>query len=340
VVLMPGETQADGASNLRVYRIADELKRLGWNAYVCPRHLRLRQRLRVIGVVRPNVILMQMARHPLNRPRFYSDIPVVFDIDDADYLEDRHRANIVEAVERSAAIIAGSRAIAGFCRKYNDDVEVVWTGTPVFPSPSRPQSRRKHIISWAALLPSHCAKEAEFLLRVLELLLERTAEFQFLLYCDDGTGAYRAFADRFRAIGVDVMTRPRLEYAEFVRSLEDVAVGLAPLVDLEGFSGGKSFGKVLAYMAAGVPIVTHPVVDHPLFFRSGENGYMATTPKEWAAVIAQLLDSPEERQRLAERARAELEDRLSTAEAARRVDKILRRALAKAHESPRARIAA
>jgi hypothetical protein len=329
VVLLPGETREGGASNLRAYCIADELKRLRWNAYVCPKHLRLAQRLRVMKATGPDVILMQMARHPLNRPKLYAPIPVVFDIDDADYVDERQRHNVIDALENSAAVIAGSRAVAHFCSQHNRHVEIVWTGTPISSNLPRPQSQRRKIVTWSALLPANCPAEADFLLDVLRLLKSRSADFQFMLYCDDGSDAFRALAERFRATGVDVITRPRIsDYSEFLHSLEDVAIGLAPLVDIDSFSGGKSFGKVLAYMASGVPIVTHPVVDHPLFFRSGENGYMSETAEEWAAIIAGLLDDADQRQRIADAARVDLERRLSIAEAAKRVDAILQRMIA------------
>jgi glycosyltransferase involved in cell wall biosynthesis len=328
LLVFPSQSREDGASNLRGYLIAEELSRMGWNATTCHKNIRLQQRLRLIRLLCPDVLLMQMARHPLNRPRLYNGVPVVFDMDDADYCDPEQRPHIIDALKDSAAVVAGSRAVASFCRQYNDEVHVVWTGTSISPVPPPPQADRPQIVSWAALYPSHCREEAEFLLDVLRLVKERTGEFQFLLYCDDGSEEYRAFSDRFRRLGIDVLTRPFItDYAEFLSSLEDVAVGLAPLVNVDGFSGGKSFGKVLAYMDRGVPIVTHPVVDHPLFFRSGVNAYMATSPQEWADVIVQLLASPAERQQIADAAYADLKARLSTREAAKRMDRILRRAI-------------
>jgi glycosyltransferase involved in cell wall biosynthesis len=150
------------------------------------------------------------------------------------------------------------------------------------------------------------------------------SNFRFKLYCDDGSFEYQEFVQRFRLLGVDVITHPLVDnYREFLRSLDDVQVGLAPLVDMDGFSAGKSFGKVLAYMDRGVPIVTHPVVDHPLFFENGVNAYLSECPNEWARIIAKLLNDAGERQRLADAARADLQARLSTGEAARRVGAIL-----------------
>jgi glycosyltransferase involved in cell wall biosynthesis len=327
VLVLPGETRADGAANLRGYLIADELRHLGWNAYTCHKNLTLAQRKRAIRLLRPDVLLMQMARHPLNRPTLY-DVPAVFDIDDADYVDERRRADVISALENCAAVIAGSRAIADFCKKYSDRVEVVWTGAPVSSGRPQPQADRPLIVAWAALYPSRLAAEAQFIRDVLRATTKRTTDFHFLLYCDDGSVEYRRFADRFRAVGINVVTRPLIaDYSRFLSSLDKVAVGLAPLVDIEGFSGGKSFGKVLAYMDRGVPVLTHPVADHPLFFESGKNGYMAQSAKGWAKVIADLLANPAERQRIADAARQDLSKRLTTYEAATRVDGVLRSVL-------------
>lgn len=324
VLVFPSETPADGAANLRGYLIADELRHLGWNAYACHKNLTLAQRKRAIRLLRPDVLLMQMARHALNRPSLY-DLPVVFDIDDADYVDGRRRADVIGALETCAVVIAGSRAIAKFCAQYADKITVVWTGAPV--SNGRPpgQADRPPLIAWAALYPHRLAAETDFILNVMKSTVERTREFQLLLYCDDGSDEYRQFSDRFRALGVSVLTKPLIaDYSEFLTSLNDVAVGLAPLVDVEGFSGGKSFGKVLAYVDRGVPIVTHPVVDHPLFFESGRNGFMAQAADEWAKLIVELLANPRKRQRLADAARDDLSARLTTHEAAKRVDAVLR----------------
>ena len=322
-LFMPSHGPQDGASNLRGYLIAQRLRILGWNASVCHPSLTLRQRRRIIRFLRPDVILMQMARHPLNRPSLY-EVPTVFDIDDADYVDPCQTANVVNAIEQSAAVIAGSQTVAEYCRQQNRNVHVVWTGTPVSNDVMRPQVDRDRVVTWAALRPVLCPAEARFVHAVLRSLIKLTSDFRFLLYCDDGSRAYETFADQFRKLGIDVETRPLFtKYSDFLESLDDAAVGLAPLVDMSGFSAGKSFGKLLAYMDRGIPIVTHPVVDHPLFFENGSNGYMAESADDWALIIAGLLADPAQRQQIADAARIDLRRRLSTEEAARQVEAVL-----------------
>jgi hypothetical protein len=56
---------------LRIYTIAAALRPLGWRTAVLPPGLDLAQRQRLIRLIVPDVLVMQGARHPLNRPALY-----------------------------------------------------------------------------------------------------------------------------------------------------------------------------------------------------------------------------------------------------------------------------
>jgi glycosyltransferase involved in cell wall biosynthesis len=203
-------------------------------------------------------------------------------------------------------------------------VTVIWTGTPPSAGPIASQIGRKPIVTWAASGPVTHHGEADFLRQVLRELADAKVDFGFRCYSDDGSEAYRQMVAKIVPDGVEVETFPYLSYEKFLRSLQSVAVGLAPLTNLDGFSGGKSFGKILAYVDCNVPVVTHPVVDHPLFFRDWQNGVMLETPKDWASAIAKLLGDPSLREAMAASARSDLGRRLSTETASRLTDKFLR----------------
>jgi hypothetical protein len=329
VLFMPSQGLDDGAARLRAYEIARELRRSGWKALVCPKHLGLAARKRVVRLTRPDVIVMQTARHPLNRPRHFSPVPCVIDIDDADYVDERQAPGLNEALRNSVAVIAGSRTVATYCRTLNPYVDVIWTGSPVPASPIKPHRERSRIVTWALSSPVGGSGETMFVRDVLERVLRRTHDFTFRLYADDGSAAHRAFVEQAVPSGVRVEGKPYLAYPDFLSSLDDVAVGLAPLVDIDGFSGGKSFGKVLAYLDRGVPVIAQPVVDHPLFFTHGHDGFLFTDPQDWADTIIRLLDDSEQRQQVADAGRASFCRRLTTPVAARKVDEALRRAIAR-----------
>jgi hypothetical protein len=324
VLYFPSQGLEDGASRLRAYAIAKDLRALGWRTAVCPKQLGLSARRRVISLLRPDIVVMQTARHVLNRPQLFPGVPVVIDLDDADYIDPQSAEPLVAALSGSVGAIAGSRRVAQFCRQHVEPVTVIWTGTPPSPGPIAGQIGRKPIVTWAASGPVTHHGEAEFLRQVLRQLVEAKVKFSFRCYSDDGSETYRQMVAKLVPDGVEVETFPYLSYEKFLQSLQSVAVGLAPLTDMDGFSSGKSFGKILAYVDCNVPVVTHPVVDHPLFFRDWENGVMAETPQDWASAIAKLLGDPPLREAIAESARSDLERRLSTETAARLTDKFLR----------------
>jgi hypothetical protein len=327
ILILPSHDASVGSSNLRAYAIGDALANMGWSSVICPKHLRLSQRLRVARIVKPDIILIQKSRHLLNRPRFFPGIPCIFDIDDADFVDDRRHQEIVECVSDSVSVIAGSKFVAEWCAKYNDRVDIVWTGTPISPTTPPPQNDRKPIVTWAATMPDSYRDEIEFVSDVADNLVKSGQEFTLRFYSDDGSPAYCGFADRFRAKGIEVETMPMMPYVEFLSTLEDVAVGLHPLVDIGGYSAGKSFGKVLAYLDRGVPIVTHPVADHPDFFCNGNNGIMADGAEVWADHIVTLLRNPAQRQKIANQGHHDLVQRLSVQSAATQVDNILKSAI-------------
>jgi len=334
VMILPCASRAVGSSRLRAYNIGDYLVDHGWSTMICDESLRLSQRKRLARLFKPDVILIQMARHPDNLPEPFAPIPAVFDIDDADFQDETQLARIMANMAGCKRVIAGSRYIANWCRQHNAAVDVIWTGTDVRPGPVRSQRDRTAIVGWAAGDPVGYPREADFVLEIMRLVSARRAGTIFRLYADDGSEAYAAVVNRFRAAGIAIETRPSMAYEDFLSSLEEVAVGLNPLINMTGFSAGKSFGKVLAYLDAGVPTINTPNVDHPLFFDHGRNGFLAgEDAAAWADLILAMIDDAPKLQQIAEAARADLVERLSLPAAGRRVDATLRSAIAAARRN-------
>lgn len=329
VLFFPSQGLDDGAARLRAYLISSELRSMGWRTLVCPKHLGLNARRRVIQVFCPAVILMQTTRHPLNRPALYPETPVVIDLDDADYIDPISAKPLIESLTACAGVIAGSRSVRDFCKRFVSEVAVVWTGTPPSSDIQPPQKARPSVVTWAASSPRGSSAEAAFVHAVLQRLKDDDMSFTFRMYCDDNSPEYRSFLSTLIPDGVPYETFPYLPYNAFLASLDSTAIGLAPLMDLTGFSGGKSFGKVLAYVDRSVVVVTHPVVDHPLFFRNAVSAVMCDTAEEWATAIAGLLNDPAKRQAMADAARAELCERLTTKAAADLVNRFLRRIISR-----------
>ena len=314
-----------GAALLRIHNIAEALRQRGWRTLVVPWTLTLAQRHRVLAKARPDILVMQGARHALNRPAYYPQYPVVFDMDDADFHLPHLSRDVTEAMPQVRAVIAGSSYVAEWCRGQGAPAHVVWTGAPVSRRARVPQADRPRIVAWAQTAPATYVAEAEFVLEVMQKLSRRVPNVRFRLY-DRKKDDPWDFASQFDMIGLTTEWHRSTQYSDYLKSFSDVALGLAPLCPETPFSRGKSFGKVLAYLDAGVPVLASDACEHGKFF-TPETGVLSNDPAEWGEVMAELLCAPARRQTMSDAAFRQLEQRLSTEEAARRVDHILRKYL-------------
>lgn len=336
-IAFTSDSQTGFSGHLRAVALEPHLARLGWRLISVTPHLSLSQRRRILALDAPEVILLQQSRHPLNRPGLYAGTPCVFDADDADILDPRCTEAVIECCRGSAAIIAGSRFLADQFRPYHENVAVVWTGTYLRAiAGAKPVAQRDPVLTWAHSGPLGYPEEANLVREVL-LRLARRTNFVFALYGvgEDQKQSAEEYLQPIRNAGVSVQTFPPMPYEPFFQSLGSVAVGLHPVCPSSPFSRGKSFGKLLAYLAADVAIVTSNAVDHPLFFRDGVNGMLVDNSIEtWVDRCEQLLTQPALRQRLVEAARSDFLSRLTSEKAAELVARQFERAVEFSKMSP------
>ena len=325
------DTNSGFSGHLRASALAPHLAELGWRLLCVSPDLDLSQRRRVLAADRPELILLQQSRHPLNRPGLYGGIPCVFDADDADILDPRCTEAVIDCCRESAVVLAGSRFLADQFRPFNEDVSVVWTGTYLTRNEgAKPVEERGPLLTWAHSGPLGYPEEAKMIREVLIRLAAR-AKFSFDLYgiSEGQKREAMEYLEPIREAGVPVRTFAMMPYERFCQSLGSAAVGLHPVSVASEFSRGKSFGKLLAYLAADVAIVTSDAVDHPRFFRDGENGMLVPDDVDaWVDRCERLLMRPELRRRMVESARADFLRRLTTRRAAELVAEQFERAVA------------
>lgn len=311
-----------GASLLRAYLIADALAARGWRNLVLPHHLARGQRLRVLRRFKPDLLFVQGARHALNDPAHFGGAPYVFDLDDADFGNPAMCERLTRICTQAQAVIGGSRYVADWMRRYNPKGAVVWTGAPVTESAQADHARRKLVVTWAQAEPLGYPVEFSFVQEVILGLKARGADFSFRLY------GWRNLADRapiarMEQAGVSVELCAPMPYAAFVASLRETAVGLSAICPASAFSKGKSFGKILAYLDARVPVIASDEADHALFF-DAETGVVSNSPDVWVDAAVRLLADPGLRDRMANAAHQRMCERLSTEAAAAQIDAFLR----------------
>jgi hypothetical protein len=140
---------------------------------------------------------------------------------------------------------------------------------------------------------------------------------------DRRKGDEPGFADSFQAEGVSVEWVRSCTYNRYLESFDDVSLGLAPLCPESPFSRGKSFGKVLAYLDARVPVIGSDACEHGNFFDS-KTGVISNEPNHWCQAAVSLLQDATARQSMADRAFERFKTELSVASSARRLDDIMR----------------
>jgi sugar transferase (PEP-CTERM/EpsH1 system associated) len=102
------------------------------------------------------------------------------------------------------------------------------------------------------------------------------------------------------------------------------ALMVAPLAIARGTQN-----KILEAMAMGVPVVTSPVAAGGVDAVAGEHLLVADTPQETADAILRIVESPVERQRLAEAGRARMLSHHAWAGSMKRLDAIIARCTAR-----------
>lgn len=315
-----------GAALLRIHNIAAALGAHGWRRLVLPHSLTLEQRRRLLAAACPDVVVMQGARHPLNRPELYPGVPVIYDMDDADFHLPHLAGPVARAMSEVAGVMAGSRYIAEWCRKRGARADVVWTATPESRRAPVPHAARPPVVAWAQTTPWKYTAEADLVLQVMARVAARCPEVRLRLY-DRPKTKDEAFADRFRQAGIRTEWLGTVNYRDYLKSFDDVALGLAPLCPENEFTRGKSFGKVLAYLDRRVPVIASDACEHGAFF-DGQTGVITNDPAIWVNQALSLLRHPEARTALADAAFDRFRTRLTVAAAAAQADRFLRTCLA------------
>lgn len=320
VAFLPSDGR-QGAALLRIFNIAAGLRQHGWRTLVLQRKLAPQQRHRLLAELRPDILVMQGARHALNRPHLYPGYPIVYDMDDADFHLPHLADPVTVAMGQVDVVMAGSAYIADWCRGQGAAAQVVWTGMPVSRRRHPPHEGRPPVVAWAQTRPMTYVREADLVLEVMARLASVRPDVRLRLY-DRRPGDDPAFAARFRAAGIHTEWNAAMALPDYLASFDDVSIGLAPLCPETPFSRGKSFGKILGYLDRCVPVIASDEGEHGRLFGPG-SGIVSNDPAVWVAKAAWLLSEAESRRSMAESGFSLFRSRLSTEAATLHVAEVL-----------------
>ncbi len=306
-----------------------EMESLGWDVVLAPPQLELTQRKRLCKLLKPDGILFLKARTWKNRPHHYPNIPLVFLLDDADFLDPKEHDHVVECTKAAAVVIAANEYVASWCRQHNDHVEKIWVPhVPRQSAPKRSNAQRPNIVMWAPGDPVGYTTESDFVTDVICRLQSTRTDFEFWMTGCKNKEWASTFAKPLLEQGVKLKQFGYFDqYADYLDTIAQTPVGLHPVRLDNDYAHGKSFGKILSYITSDTAVITDTVPDHSDFFNHRANGMLADSIDEYTESISYLFDHPQERQAMVDQAYADFLEQLATPVAAKKLEAAILKAI-------------
>jgi len=223
--------------------------------------------------------------------------PRLYDIDDAmfsipEYILpssfDRARMKVMtdKMMQWADTLIVANGYLASYAIRQNANVEIVPVAvdcSKFYPAENwfkGPGS--KPVVGWVGAADNRHFENVRLLVEPLKKVAHRYPMTFKLI----GMRGESRFLDLFRSIpGLTLETTPWMTTVDHVpNQVRQLDVGLSPLVD-DPFTRGKSPVKLLEYMACGVIVVASRVGTQEEIVQDGYNGFLATSPEEWATKL-------------------------------------------------------
>ena len=232
----------------------------------------------------------------------------VFDFDDAIYEKPwcRYRARLLTRF--ASAVTVGNHHLEKWAKSRNGCVSIIPTAIPFdiyvkFTKLPQTSASGKIVIGWIGNGINHL-KNLKLLVPVFERLVSDGVNFRFVLV---GGMEYRPLYDLFDKVpGLEVQIVDELDWSDPESAPTAIAgfdIGVMPLVS-DTKTIGKSALKAVEYMACSVPPVVSPVGENGFLVQDGENGFVASSTREWVEKLKLLAADADLRQKLGAAAQA------------------------------------
>lgn len=239
-----------------------------------------------------------------------SKAKVIFDFDDAIWVEDTSEANkslswlkrpskTADIIKVADMVIAGNDYLADYARQFNNAVEIIPTvvDTKIY-VPHKQRQREGICIGWSGSKTT--LKHFSMAVPILKTLEEKYGSQIF----------FKQIGDRnFTAPGLSIESSD-WKFESEIDELNSIDIGLMPLPDDE-WSKGKCGFKAIQLMALEIPCVISPVGVNKKIVQHGENGFLATGPEDWIKYLSDLIESSLLRERIGASARKTVAEKYS-----------------------------
>lgn len=208
-------------------------------------------------------------------------IPIVFDFDDAIYLnvpgQSQNQEHTSRMIQAASQVIVSSSELNSFCQQNGESLFII--PTPVDTDRFMPRSQDFDQIFTIGWIGSFWT--TKYLYEIGDALeaIAKSRSVRLLLIGAD---------PKFTLPGVPVEIVP-WTYGKEPEQIQRMSVGIMPLTDDE-WARGKGGYKLLLYMSTGLPVVASPVGVNREIVQHGVNGFLASSQDEWIKYLIQLCD--------------------------------------------------
>lgn len=230
----------------------------------------------------------------------YIKKPIVFDVDDAIFLNDRWRAS-EKIAKRSSLVICGNTFLANHYEKYAN-VKIVPTGVDT----ERFYFKQDEGVSQFYIGWSGSSSGFSYLYDIedsLNTVLQLREHVKLLIVSDR--------EPVFKKIDKSKVNFIKWSSESEVCDLHKFKIGIMPLKD-DLWSRGKCSFKMLTYMSAGIPVVVSPIGMNVEVLNKPDSGLFADSIVEWVDCLLELIDNKELRRKYALNARLLIENKYSS----------------------------
>ncbi len=226
-----------------------------------------------------------------------SGVPIVFDFDDAIWLNDiseenknlrwlKNPAKTSRIISLSDLTIVGNQFLSDYATQYSKNVTIIPTCVnPEYHKPIPTKPNNTICIGWTG--SSTTLKHFETIIPVLIKIKQKYAE----------KVSFKVIVDKEYSVSELGLESVVWSKEVEVEELNKIDIGIMPLPN-DKWSMGKCGFKGLQYMSLQKPTVMSPVGVNTDIITNGENGFLADTDDEWFDILCKLINSAELRDKI------------------------------------------
>lgn len=219
---------------------------------------------------------------------------LVLDVDDGIFLEQPEK--IDHLIAMADHVVVSTETIQEYVSQRHKHITLIPTAVPIERFvPAKPgKESGRCIVGWMGTAPN-----MPFLGVCAEALrkLAQTREFELLVI---GPGPEPL--EQIDLTGVKVRFCQWRAESE-VQQLQEMDIGLMPLLPGEEWMRYKAATKLVQYMAIGIPAVASPIGVNASILENSEVGFAASSTEEWLNALTQLIDNPDLRKAMGNKGR-------------------------------------